>query len=157
MRKFVITLAAAGSALAFATPSAAQYYPQPQQYGYGYNNYGQSNYGQVRMLQARIDRVQREIRELDRRNVIRDRTAERLRDESKSVERRLRQASRYGGLNHYEANDINARVARLEQRLQYAAGSRYGRYGNAYNGGYGDRDRDGRNDRYEDDHGWDHD
>src|SRR3954452_1085309 len=80
MRKVLISLAAAGTALAFATPAAAQYYPQPQpqpygygapQYGYGYNN----NYGQVRALQYRIDAVQRQINRLDRRDRIRDRSA----------------------------------------------------------------------------------
>ena len=68
MRKVLISLAAAGSALAFATPAAAQYYPQAQPYGqpygYGYNN----NYGQVRALQARINQVQRQIERLDRRD-----------------------------------------------------------------------------------------
>jgi len=37
-------------------------------------------------------------------------------------------------------------------------GNRYGNYGynnyNSYNNGYYDRDRDGRDDRYEDDHGY---
>lgn len=164
MRKLVLSLAAAGSALAFATPASAQYYPAPQPYGYGY---GYNNYGQVRALQARIDMVQRHIRMLDQRNVIRGRTADRLRDESRAIERRLRNAARYG-LNPYEANDIGRRVANLEQRVRYATGNRWGRYGypgyGAYNSGYGnyggaylDRDRDGRDDRYENDQGWDRD
>jgi len=56
MRKFVISLAAAGAAFVAAAPAAAQYYPQPQPYGYGapYGNaYGYNNYGRVRSLQAR--------------------------------------------------------------------------------------------------------
>lgn len=161
MRKVLIALAAAGSALAFATPAAAQYfpqpqpyaYPQPQPYGYGYGFH--SNYGQVRALQARIDHVERQIARLDRRNRIRDRTADRLRDEANRIERRLRAAARYG-LNPYEANDISMRVARLEQRVQFAVQRRFG-HGYGYQGAYGDRDRDGRYDRYEDDRGWDHD
>lgn len=165
MRKFLISLAAAGAALAVASPAAAQYYPAPQAYGYGYNGYGYGNYGQVRALQARIDAVQYQIRRLDRRDVIRDGSADRLRQESNRIEHRLHQAARYGGLNPYEANDISNRIARLEQRVQWAAANRYGRYGyngaygyNGYNGyGYADRDRDGRDDRYENDHGWDHD
>jgi hypothetical protein len=162
MRKIFISLAAAGTALAFATPASAQYYPQPQPYGYGNNGYGNNgyghgNYGQVRSLQARIDGVQYQIKQLDRRNVIRDDPADRLRSEARQIENRLHRAARSGGLNPYEANDINGRISRLEQRVQYAAGSRYGRYGNNNgNNGY-DRDRDGRDDRYEDDHGRDHD
>jgi len=160
MRKLMISLAAAGAALAIATPAAAQYYPG--QYGapygnaYGYNN----NWGQVRSLQVRINAVERQINVLDRRDRIRDRSADRLRDEANSIERRLRHAAR-DGLNPYEAQDIQVRIARLEQRVQYSLARGYGRYGhnNGYgnNGGYYDRDRDGRDDRYENDRGYDHD
>jgi hypothetical protein len=169
MRKFIISLAAAGAALVVASPAAAQYYPQAQQ-GYGYNGgygaqpygnaygyNGYNGYGQVQALQARIDRLQNQIRYMGGRG----NSARGLREESRSLERRLHKASR-NGLNPYEMNDIQRRVARLEQRLQYA-GNRYGRggYGNGYNGynngqGY-DRDRDGRDDRYENDRGYDRD
>ena len=148
MRKVLISLAAAGAALVVVSPAAAQYYPQPQPYaygngynGYGHNNYAYNNYGGVRALQARVDALQWQIRSLDRRDRIRDRSADRLRDEAKSIEHRLHRAERYG-LNPYEANDIQARLARLEQRVQYAA-NRYGRYDRYGNGHYGDRrDRD---------------
>jgi hypothetical protein len=154
MRKVLLALAAAGTALAVATPAAAQFYPGQPAYGAPYGNgYGYNNWGQVRSLQVRIDAVERQIRMLDRRDVIRDDRADRLREEANNIERRLHRAARYGGLNPYEANDINARIARLEQRVQWSMANRYGRYGN--NGGYyADRDRDGRDDRYEDDHGW---
>src|SRR3954464_8441561 len=160
MRKFVISLAAAGTALAFASPASAQYYPQPQQRhgGYGAQPYGNNNgYGQVRSLQARIDRIEYQIQRFDRRDQIRNRSADQLRREARSIEKRLRSSSRYG-LNPYEVNDIERRIARLEQRVQYAMGHNYNRYGyNGYNnGGYNvDRDRDGRDDRYEDDRGRD--
>jgi hypothetical protein len=167
MRKLIVSLAAVGAALVVASPAAAQYYPQPQpqpygygsqQYGYGYNN----GYGQVRALQVRIDAVQRQIERLDRRDWTRG--AKQLRKESRNIERRLRSAERYG-LNPYEANSIQVQIAQLEQRVRYAAGNRYGGYQNGYgsNGygnnayGYSDRDRDQRNDRYEDDRGRDHD
>jgi hypothetical protein len=164
MRKFVISVAAAGAALVVASPAAAQYYPGQQPYGYGaqpygngygYNGYGHNNYGQVRALQARIDRVQYQIRYIGGRG----HWAERLREESRGIELRLRYASR-NGLNPYEANDIQNRIARLEQRVNYAMASRNGRYGytnyNGYNGynsqGYyrdGDRDREGRDHDYD--------
>jgi hypothetical protein len=171
MRKLMISLAAAGTALAFATPSAAQYYPQQsygyggQQYGgYGHNGYHQNNWAQARQLQARLDRVEWQINQLDRRNVIRDGRADRLRYEANNLERQLRFAAR-NGLNPYEANDIQNRIVRLEQRVQYSLANRYGGYGQrgyGYNGygnqgGYSDHDRDGRDDRYEDDHGRDRD
>ena len=146
MRK-VLVLLAAGTALAAAAPAAAQYYPQPQ-YGAPYGNaYGYNNYGQVRQLQARIDNVERQIRFLDRRNVVRDDRADRLRAEANMIENRLHRAAR-NGLNPYEANELNTRIARLEQRLQYSMRTRgygYNNRGgyNGYNDGqYRDRDRD---------------
>jgi hypothetical protein len=129
MKKVVFALVAAGSALAFATPAAAQYYPAPPAYGAPYGNaYGyQNNWGQVRSLQVRINNVQRQIKQLDRRDRVRDGQADRLRREANQIENRLQRAMRYG-LNGYEANDINARIVRLEQRVQYSVANNYGRY-----------------------------
>ena len=106
MRKLMISLAAAGMALAFATPAAAQYYPQQygngQQYGgYGYNGHGNNGWGQVSALQARVDSVEYQIRRLDRRDVIRDDSADRLRDDAQRIENRLHRAAR-NGLNFTE-------------------------------------------------------
>ena len=111
MRKTVLTLVAAGTALAFAAPATAQYYGAPR---YNHSNYG---YGQVRSLQVRIDNIQRQIRQLDRRNVIRDDPADRLRAEANRIEDRLHRSGR-NGLNPREADEINARIARLEERVQ---------------------------------------
>jgi opacity protein-like surface antigen len=167
MRKLIISLAAAGTALAVAAPAAAQYYPQqqqpygygaPQQYGYGQQQYGYNNYGQARALQARIAAVQFRIDRLGRRG-----GSNGLRKEARNIERQLQRSARYG-LNPYQANDLSNRIARLEQRVNYAMSGRYGRYGNGYNNGYGangynssygysDRDGDHRDDRYEDDRG----
>jgi hypothetical protein len=99
--------------------------------------------------------VERQINQLDRRDRIRDRSADRLRDEANSIDRRLRHAAR-DGLSPWEAQDIQVRIARLEQRVRYSMAGRYGRNGYGYNGnnGYYDRDRDGRDDRYEDDQGY---
>jgi hypothetical protein len=141
MRKLVLSLAAAGAALVVASPAAAQYYPQPQpqQYGNGYgysgynNGYGRGDYGRARSLQVRIDSVQRQIRVLDRKDVIGDRSADRLRDEAGHLESQFHHAMR-NGLNGYEANNIEQRLAELERRVQFATQNRYGRY---------DRDHDG--------------
>ena len=157
MRKFLITLAVAASAVAVATPALAQYAPQygqqPQGYGYGYHN----NYGQVRRLQERIDHIQRQIQRLDRRGAIRNRQTDGLRAEARNIERRLRDVSRYG-LNPRESRDIEIRIGRLEQRVRYAASNGRNGYGNnGYGNNANDRDRDGRDDRTEDDHGTSHD
>jgi len=165
MRKVLFTVAAAASALAFAAPASAQYYPgQPypgQQAPYG-NAYGYNNYGQVRSLQAHLDQVQRHIDRLDQRNILSEREAGRLRNESRDIERQLRYVAR-NGLNPYEANSVQRRISRLEQRVAYEArdGNRWGyndrrdRWSDRDN--WSDRDRDGRNDRWEDDRGSDHD
>lgn len=153
MRKILLSLAAAGIALAATSPAVAQYYPQSYGYGsngYGYNGFGYNGYGDIRALQARINAVQRQIDRLDRNNRIGDGTANRLREESGTIEHRLYRAQRYG-LNPYEANSLQTRIARLEQRVQYAAPNRYGRYGYSRDDGYyGDRDRGRDYDRDDD-------
>ena len=151
MRKFFIAAAVAASALTATAPAAAQW-GQPQGNAYGYNNYGQ-----VRRLDARIDNLQRQISHLDRRNILSNREAARLRAESNQLERRLRYSAR-NGLSPREGNEIERGIYRLEIRIQREArdGNRYG-YG--YNEGRGgrDRDRDGLNDRYERDRGTNYD
>jgi TolA-binding protein len=169
MRKFLISAALMASTVAIAAPAAAQWYPQQPAYGYGQqpygNAYGYNNYGQVRRLQVRIDQIQRQIAQLDRRNILSNREADRLRRESRSVEQRLRYAAR-NGLSGRERYDIERGIQRLEYRVQREA--RDGnRWGNGYDGrdyrdgwynrdGWRDNDRDGRNDRYENDQGQDH-
>ena len=139
MRKIVLSIAAAGAALIAASPATAQYYPQPQPYGYN-NGYGFNNgFGQARALFARLNNVERQINRLDRRDRIGDRSADRLRHEANRIERKLRDRAR-GGLDPREANDISYRIQRLEQQVQFALANGYGRYG----------DRDGRWDRRDD-------
>lgn len=153
MRKFVLTAAAAVSALAVAAPAAAQWGQAP---GYGYGNGYNQNYGHVRSLQARVDNVQRHISQLDRRNILSNREARRLMNDANGIEYRLRRSAR-NGLNYAEARDIQNRIQRLEWSIQREARDgnnwRNDRYG--YN--FPDRDRDGRDDRREDDRGTRHD
>ena len=157
MRKFLIPLAVAGSAFAIAAPAAAQWGPPPAPPAYGapYGNaygYNQGNWGYIRSLQARIDNLQRRIARLDNRDRISERAARNLRESARELEWRLRRAGR-NGLNPMEARRIEYRLARIEQRLvrDLWDGNRWsqGQWGN----GYFDRDRDGYDDRYEDDRG----
>ena len=150
MRKFLVSAALLASTLAVAAPAAAQWAPPaPQGYGYGYNNHGQ-----VRRLEARVDHVRRTIRQLDRRNILSDREARRLGEEARYLDQRIDHLAR-NGFSGRDRYDIEHRLARLEQRIHREAndGNRYAAYGN---NGF-DRDRDGRDDRYEDDRGRDHD
>jgi predicted RNase H-like nuclease (RuvC/YqgF family) len=150
MRKFLISAAIAASTLVAAAPAAAQWAPQPQ--GYGYNN----QYGQVRRLQVRIDQLQRQINQFDHRNILSEREASRLRNESRNLEQRLRYSAR-NGLSNREAYEVDRGIQRLEIRIQREARDGNGYRGNYNNASWSDRDRDGRDDRYEDDRGYDHD
>jgi hypothetical protein len=114
--------------------------------------------------------VQRRIEDLRRAHVLRGDRAERLRKEARQLQRRVRQTSGYG-IAQFAAGDLQMRLARLEQQVNYAASAgRYGGYGSygsygsygypngqGYNGygqpGYDNRDRDdgGRYDRDDDD------
>ena len=163
MRKVLLTVAAAASALAVATPAAAQYYPAPPPPGYGHGGYNQgygysNRHGAIRSLQVRIDRLQQRIARFDARDRISEREARRLREESRDIERRLYRSARDGrGLSQREFASINYRIQRLEQRIfrDVRDGNRHG--WNDGRGGWSDRDRDGRNDRWEDDRGYRHD
>ncbi|QIK77740.1 hypothetical protein G7077_01240 [Sphingomonas piscis] len=152
MRKLLIAAATAASALAVAAPASAQYYPQPQRAPYG-NAYGYNNYGQVRSLQARVNNLQRRIDMMDRRNVLSNKEARKLRDDARDLERRLWNSGR-NGINPREYANIEQRIQRIEYRVMRDANDGRGGWGDQrYRNGYVDRDRDGRDDRREDDRG----
>src|SRR6185369_15326406 len=72
------------------------------------------------------------------------------------LKRRLHRDVRDGrGLSFDEMRQIEYRIARLEQRIYREAndGNRWSNGYTNYSNGYYDRDRDGRDDRYEDDRG----
>lgn len=122
MRKLVLALVAIGTAMIGATPVVAQYYPAPP------SSYGMhGSWGEVRALQGRIDSIRRQIGGLDRRDAISDRTADRLLHEASKIERRLYGKAR-DGLDPREAGDIQYRLERLEQRVQFAMSDRFDRY-----------------------------
>lgn len=158
MRKFLISAAVAAGALTIATPAVSQWRQASPAYGAPYGHaygYGHNTHGQVRALQVRIDRLQREIRRLDRRNIINNREAARLMNDSRALERRLFRSARYG-FSFQERRAVEVRLARLEHRLWRAAsdGRRWGnqRYGErSWDRDHWDRDQDRRRDRDRDD------
>ena len=149
MRKFIITAALATATIVAAAPASAQWArPVPQGNAYGYDNHGQ-----VRRLEARVDQIRRQIRQLDRRNIITNREAARLGEEARDLDRRINALTR-NGFSGRDRMEIERRIARLEMRLRRDVND--GRGYNQDGRGYGnpvDRDRDGRDDRYEDDRG----
>lgn len=166
MRIFLISLAAAASAVALASPAAAQW-GQPQGYAYGYNN--PYNYGQVRRFEARIQQLRRDIRRFDMQGRLSRGDAARLDNAAAQLQQQLMYSAQ-NGLGQRERRVFDNRIDRLRatmrNEMRQLRGSRY-RYGNSYNryrydrnrdGRYRyDRDRDGRDDRYENDRGRDHD
>jgi len=146
MRKFLVSAAIAAATLATAAPAAAQWAP-PHGNAYGYNNHGQ-----VQRLEARVDQIRRQIRQLDRRNILSERESRRLAEEARDLDRRIDYLER-NGFSGRDRYDIERRIARLEQRIHREVTDGDRRFGrnDGYNG-Y-DRDRDGRDDRYEDDRG----
>ena len=146
MRKFLILAATAASALAVATPAAAQWYPPQQHNGYGYNGYGNNGYGYndyAGNLGYRINRLQQHINQFDSRNIISNREARSLRAQAYDLERQLRYGQGY---------NVERRLAQLEQRVDYIASRSYGRYNNrGWNGDHNNWNRDDRNWRDHDD------
>nr|WP_294170406.1 hypothetical protein [uncultured Sphingomonas sp.] len=185
MRKYLIAAVVATSALTAAAPAAAQYYPAPQPYGYGYPQpnygygqprqpnygYGQPNYGYgyqqpygyghnqqglVRSYMARVDQLLYRIDRLDGRDRISEREARALRNEALNLRQRIARSG-YNGLNGRERQNIEYRLAYLQDRVRHERRDRDGRVDrgdrDGRDGRWIDRDRDGRNDRYEDDGG----
>lgn len=175
MKKFLI--AAAGlSAVAAAAPAAAQYYPsQPAPYGYNQpgqygNAYGYNNGGIVQSYLVRADRLRQRVERLDQRNRISEREARGLRNAAIDLQGRTRAYAR-NGLDGRERYELDQRFARLEQQIARQRYDNNNRYGNGWGRGEGggrdwdrdgvrdgrdgwiDRDRDGRDDRTEDDGG----
>jgi len=152
MRKVLISLAAAGAALAIATPAAAQYHPQygaPYGNAYGYNN-AYNNRGQ---MQSELRQIRNQADNLARQGRLTRSEARDLYRDLASAEQQL-----YRSNNPWQVREIGQKITRIRYELQrysdYDGRSRYGNNAyNNYNNGYYDRDRDGRDDRYEDDRG----
>ncbi len=162
MRKFLISAALLASTIAVAAPAAAQWARQvPQGYAYGYNN--QVDPRLARNYSVRINRLHQQIHRLGQRNQLSRSEFLRLNRDIDVLKNRLSRAS-YRGLSRQEAYVIERGLARLEQNIYREARDRNGYRDHHSQGQYGygnrnayDRDRDGRDDRYEDDRGRDHD
>ena len=182
MLKITLGMAAAGAAFAFAPSAAsAQVYPAPQyQSGYGYQQPGYSHNSWLynfrdqryaRMMQDRVQRIRYDIRQMGAMRILSRSEVRDLDQEARAVQDRIYRYAR-SGVSNSEARRIDNRVRRLETRVMREANDwnrrpgvrrynvyNYDQYQNHYTGrdGYRDRDRDGRNDRYEDDRGRDRD
>lgn len=130
MRKTLITVAAAASALVIASPAAAQYYPAPAYgapaygapYGnaYGYNRGGNPWMQQLQQIRYQADMLGRQGRltRAESRDLFRD---------IRSAERAIHQKSRRG-LSRREARQLNDKLGRIRHELR-----RYSDHDRRYN------------------------
>jgi hypothetical protein len=117
MRKIIISIAAAASALTIAAPASAQwvaptYRYAPYNYGYGFNN----GMNFARAMQSRVQRIRYDIHEMDRRGILSNREGRRLDNEARAVERRIYRAARYG-ITMREARTVESKIRQLEQHV----------------------------------------
>ena len=120
MRKLLITLAAASTALVVAAPASAQGYYGGQGYG-GHNpgrHYGhQGDHGLAQRFSQQIGQLQNRIERSAQRQAISPREYRSLRNHAAQLRQRLHQFAR-NGLNRGEAQDISNRIDDLRERIR---------------------------------------
>jgi hypothetical protein len=133
MRKFLIPIMAAASAVAVAAPATAQYVQwRPPVYQYNPYNYGTgfrlTNY--VREMQARVERVRSDIRVMQQRRVLSWNEARGLDNQARRLQRRIFMASR-NGMGPGEARSLENQIFNLQRRVAQEANDwdrRFGRH-----------------------------
>jgi hypothetical protein len=120
MRKFVIPIVAAASALAVAAPAAAQW--RPPVYNYQPYNYGRGFEGRgfARAMERRVQRIRRDIRDLQARHILSWREAQSLEYQSGNIQNRIYRASR-NGIQPGEARRLEGQIRGLEYRISREA------------------------------------
>jgi len=133
MRKFLIPIAAAASALAVAAPASAQYVQwAPPVYHYNPYNYGTgfSGINFARSMADRVQRVRMDIRVMRDRRVLSRGEARSLDNQAERLQRRIFRATRYG-INPYEARSLENQIFNLQRRVAREANDwdrQYGRH-----------------------------
>jgi TolA-binding protein len=120
MRKFLVPIIAAGTALAVAAPAAAQWAPpvynyQPYDYGRGYNFHRFAG-----QMEQRVQRVRADIRELRVRHILSWQEARSLEYQAAQIQRRIYNRSR-NGLQPMEARGLENQIRNLELRVSREA------------------------------------
>ena len=120
MRKFLIPIVAAASALGVAAPASAQWAPpvynyQPDQYGGGVSGHRVAG-----SLVRRGQRLRTDIRALEARRILSPREARSLEMQARNLQRRIFMASRKG-IGPREARNLELGIRNLENRIQREA------------------------------------
>jgi hypothetical protein len=131
MRKFLIPIVAAASALAVAAPATAQYVQwRPPVYTYTPYNYGY-NFNGINFARSMADRVQRvrmDIRVMRDRRVLSRGEARSLDRQAENLQRRIYRAQR-GGIRAGEARSLETQIFNLQRRVAREANDWDRRYG----------------------------
>ena len=131
MRKFLIPIVAAASALAVAAPASAQYVQwAPPVYQYNPYNYGY-NFNGINFARSMADRVQRirhDIRVMQQRRVLSWNEARRLDMQAQNLQRRIFRAQS-GGIRPGEARSLENQIFNLQRRVAREANDWDRRYG----------------------------
>ena len=126
MRKLILPVVAAASALAVAAPASAQWAPPVYRYApYNYAH-GYSGIRFARSMQARVQRIRADIRNLEARRIVSWREGRALDNEARSIERKVYRSSG-NGIQPGEARNIERRIQRLEYRISREASDRNNR------------------------------
>jgi hypothetical protein len=131
MRKFLIPIVAAASALAVGAPATAQYAPwAPPVYQYSPYNYGNafSYHNFANSMLQRVQRVRTDIRVMQQRRVLSWNEARGLDNQARNLERRIFRAQRHG-ISPGEARSLENQIFNLQRRVAREASDWDRRYG----------------------------
>jgi hypothetical protein len=134
MRKFLIPIVAAASALTVAAPASAQWAPPVYRYAPYNFGYGYSGIRFAQAMQARVQRIRADIRMMEMRRVLSPWEARSLDNEARSIQRKVYRSTG-NGVQPGEARNIENRIRRLEYRVSREAtdwNNRVGRHGRRY-------------------------
>lgn len=120
MRKLLFSIVAAGSALAFAAPAAAQWAPpvynyQPYNYGRGF-----TYHSFARSMEQRVQRIRADIRQLQARHILSWQEARSLEVQASNIQRHIYRQSR-NGIQPGEARRLENQIRNLEFRISREA------------------------------------
>ncbi len=134
MRKFLIPIVAAASALAVGAPASAQHVRWvPPVYQYNPYNYGNgfSYHSFANSMQQRVERIRTDIRVMQQRRVLSWNEARNLDMQAQNLQRRIFRASR-GGIRPGEARSLENQIFNLQRRVAREANDWNRRYGRRY-------------------------
>ncbi|HYX46682.1 MAG TPA: hypothetical protein VE820_07660 [Sphingomicrobium sp.] len=121
MRKYLVPIVAAASTLAIAVPGSAQAWAPPV-YNYQPYNYGRGFIARdfSHSMQGRVERIRRDIRQMEYRRILSPREAQSLEWQASNLQGRIYRASR-NGIQPWEAQRLENQIRRLEYRVSREA------------------------------------